>query len=64
MIPFNDYGVIVEGGKKVHLKGMAPLFSADKITDEEFAALENAYDDIEQPPGPYTVQPQKQGRKK
>jgi len=62
MIPFNDYGVIVEGGKKVHLKGMAPLFSADKITDEEFAALENAYDDIEQPPGPYTVQPQNQGK--
>ena len=42
---------------------MAPLFTSEKITEEEFAALEDAYDDIEQPPGPYTVQPNNQGRK-
>ena len=62
MIPFTDYGVIVDEGKKVYLKGGA-VWSAEKITDEEFASLEDAYDDIEAPPGPYTVQPQNQGER-
>jgi len=61
MIPFTDYGVIVDEGKKVYLKGGA-VWSAEKITDEEFASLEDAYDDIEAPLGPYTVQPQNQGK--
>jgi len=62
LIPFTDHGVVTDEGNKVYLKGMAPLFTSEKITDEEFAALEDAYDDIEQPPGPYTVQPNNQGK--
>ena len=56
-----DYGVITDGGNTVHMKGMGQFFNVEKITDEEFAALENDFDDIEAPPGPYTVQPENQG---
>ena len=56
-----DYGYISDGGKKVYLKGFIN-YTADKITDEEYAALDADYDDIEAPPGQYKVQPENQGK--
>ena len=32
-----------------------------KITDEEWKAMEDNFDDIEAPPGPYKLQPENQG---
>ena len=57
-----DYGYIADGGKKVYLKGFIN-YTADKITDEEYAALDADYEDIEAPPGQYKVQPENQGKK-
>ena len=56
-----DYGVIVDGGNTVYLNGMVK-YMVEKITDEEFEAMEQDYDDIEAPPGPYVLQPENQGR--
>ena len=55
-----DYGVIVDGGNTVYLNGMVK-YMVEKITDEEFEAMEQDYDDIEAPPGPYVLQPENQG---
>ena len=57
---FKDYGVIVDGGTKVYMKGFTH-YEVDKITDEQFEDIANDYDDIEAPPGPYKVQPENQG---
>ena len=57
---FRDYGVIVDGGSKVYMKGFTH-YEVDKITDEQFEDIANDYDDIEAPPGPYKVQPENQG---
>ena len=35
----------------------------EKITEEEKIAIENDFDPIEAPPGPYTVQPDVPGKK-
>ena len=55
-----ELGVIIDGGRKCYLKGLA-VYNIEKITDEEFDAMENDYDPIEAPPGPYTLQPHNQG---
>ena len=55
-----DYGVITDGGKKVFIKGMAN-YTTEKITEKELEELENDFDPIEAPPGPYKVQPENQG---
>ena len=52
----------MDDGNTVHVKGLGQIYKVEKITDEEFAALENDFDDIEAPPGPYTVQPENQGK--
>ena len=57
---FKDYGVIVDGGSKVYMKGFTH-YEVDKITDEQFEDIANDYDDIEAPPGPYKIQPENQG---
>ena len=36
-------------------------YDLEKITEEQAAELENDFDDIEAPPGPYTIQPENQG---
>ena len=36
--------------------------SIEKITEEELMAIENDFDPIEAPPGPYKVQPENQGK--
>ena len=45
----------------ITLSGAGGIATFDKITQEEFTALENDFDDIEAPPGPYKLQPRKQG---
>ena len=55
-----ELGVIIDGGRKCYLKGLA-VYNIEKITDEEYNAMENDYDPIEAPPGPYTLQPHNQG---
>merc|ERR1719210_1477558 len=44
------------------LKSASGVTTFEKITEEELIALENDFDDIEAPPGPYKVQPEKQGK--
>jgi len=56
-----DYGVITDGGNKVFVKGMT-IYTVEKITDKELEELENDFDPIEAPPGPYKVQPENQGK--
>ena len=36
-------------------------YDLDKITVEQLVELENDFDDIEAPPGPYKIQPENQG---
>ena len=60
MVPLYDYGVIKEGGKKVYMKGMVE-YEVEKITEEQLIELQNDYDPIEAPPGPYKEQPEKKG---
>ena len=56
-----DKGVIVDGGKKIYMKGFSH-YEVDKITDQEFQDIANDYEDFEAPPGPYKLQPENQGR--
>ena len=42
--------------------GNAGLSEWIKITEEEKIAMENDYDPIEAPPGPYTIQPDVPGK--
>ena len=45
----------------ITFSGAGGIATFEKITEEELAALENDFEDIEAPPGPYKVQPTKQG---
>ena len=56
-----ELGVIIDGGRKCYLKGLA-VYNIEKITDEEYNDMENDFDPIEAPPGPYTLQPHNQGQ--
>ena len=60
MMDMYDYGVITDGGNKVFIKGMAN-YTTTKVTDKEFEEIENDFDPIETPPGPYKLQPENQG---
>ena len=44
------------------VQGNFGIASLEKITEEEKIAIENDYDPIEAPPGPFTIQPEKPGR--
>ena len=57
---FTDFGVIVDGGQKVFLKGMT-IYRIEKLTMEQFEDMKNDYDPIEAPPGPFKIQPENQG---
>jgi len=57
---FHDYGVISDGGTKCHLKSISN-YSVEKITEEQLIEIENDFDPIEAPPGPYKLQPEKKG---
>lgn len=56
-----ELGVILDGGRRCYLKGMA-VYNVEKITDEELKAIEDDYDPIEAPPGPYKIQPEVKGK--
>ena len=58
--PLEDLGVITEGGARVQLKGLS-VYSVEKITDQQFEEMQNDFDPIEAPPGPYKLQPEKKG---
>lgn len=60
IIHLDDLAVITKGGCRVYVKGMVE-YDLEKITEEQAADLENDYDDIEAPPGPYKIQPENQG---
>ena len=57
-----DFAVIKDGGSRVYIKGMVE-YDLEKITEEQLGELENNFDDIEAPPGPYKIQPENQGNK-
>merc|ERR1711973_628606 len=58
---YHDYGVIKDGGTKCYLKGLLQ-YSVEKITEEQLIEIENDFDPIEAPPGPYKLQPEKKGK--
>ena len=59
-IPFEELGVIYNYGKNVCVKGFS-TYSVEKISKEELKEIQNDFDPIEAPPGPYRVQPERQG---
>ena len=56
-----DFAVIKDGGTRVYIKGMVE-YDLERITEEQLVELENNFDDIEAPPGPYKIQPENQGK--
>ena len=58
---FVENGVLLDGGKRCVTKGAIGVSELIKITEEEKIELENNFDPIEAPPGPYKVQPDVQG---
>jgi len=59
---FSDHGVVYAEGRKCSMKGMAGISGLEKITEEELKNIQNDFDPIEAPPGPYKVQPEKKGK--
>ena len=58
----SDYGIVYDGGRYCALKGTTEaVASLEKITEKELEEIRNDFDPIEAPPGPYKVQPEKQG---
>lgn len=55
-----DLGVIAEDGRKVYIKGIME-YTIEKITEDQLKAIQDDFDPIEAPPGPYKIQPEKQG---
>ena len=45
----------------MYIKGMVE-YDLERITEEQLVELENNFDDIEAPPGPYKIQPENQGK--
>ena len=60
-IQMTNFGIIVDGGLKVHMKGML-VYTAELINESELKNLSDDFDSIEAPPGPYQVQPGEGGR--
>ena len=58
----SDYGVILEDGTKLVLKGMSGIHTRIWISDEEAELIENDGDPIEAPTSPYKIEPERQGR--
>ena len=56
-----ENGVILEDGLRCVTKGHMGVSELIKITEEEKIKLENDFDPIEAPPGPYKIQPEVQG---
>ena len=60
-LEFTSYGAITEEGRKAYFSGVRE-YEIERITQKEIEEIENDFDQIEAPPGPYTIQPDKQGR--
>ena len=58
----SDYGVILEDGTKLVLKGMSGIRTWIWISEEEAELIENDGDPIEAPTSPYKMEPERQGR--
>ena len=58
---FMENGVLMDDGMRCVTKGAIGVSELIKITEEEKIEMENNYDPIEAPPGPYKVQPDIQG---
>ena len=56
-----EKGVLLDDGMRCVTKGAIGVSELIKITEEEKIELENNYDPIEAPPGPYKIQPDVQG---
>lgn len=59
-LEFTSYGAITEEGGKAYFSG-AWEYEIERITQKEIEDIENDFDQIDAPPGPYTIQPDKQG---
>ena len=62
-LEFTLYGAITEEGGKGFFSGVRE-YDIVRATQREIEEIENDFDKIDAPPGPYTIQPYKQGRKK
>ena len=58
----SDYGVLLEDGTKLVLKGISGILTRIWISDEEAELIENDGDPIEAPTSPYKIEPERQGR--
>ena len=61
MDKFTENGVLMEEGMRCVTKGAIGVSELIKITEQEKIEMENNYDPIEAPPGPYKIQPDIQG---
>jgi len=60
-LEFTSFGAITEEGRKAFFSGVRE-YEIERITQKEIEDIENDFDQIEAPPGPYTIQPDKQGK--
>ena len=56
----DELGIIYNDGNNVCMKGFKS-YPVEKITEQELRDIQNDFDPIEAPPGPYRVQPEYQG---
>ena len=61
-LEFTSYGAITEEGRKGFFSGVRE-YEIVRATQTEIEEIENDFDQIDAPPGPYKIQPHKQGRK-
>ena len=54
--------MIYNGGDNVCMKGFT-TYTVEKITREQLTEIQNDFDPIEAPPGPYRMKPEHQGNK-
>ena len=57
-----DYGVLLENGTKLVIKGLSGIRTLVWVTAEEAELMANDGDPIEAPSSHYKVQPERQGR--
>lgn len=60
-LEFTSFGAITEDGGKGFFSGVRE-YDIERVTQTEIEEIENDFDQIEAPPGPYTLQPHIQGK--
>jgi len=58
----SSMGVLYDEGRKCSMKGFTGFCSLEKINEEEFQQIMNDFDPLEAPPGPFKLQPGKEGK--